>query len=673
MKLNKIPFFLIAIIVYILILNGLFNFNTSPTTLIFSIIIIFSTIAYPLYLYLSGKNDSIKLYLSLVLSEVLLIAMQITGSIHSPFIGFLYLFIFLLGANTELYTLLSSIIIINFVLILNSKGDYSMSAATIIISFVIGYISHKKEYIIDTMKTQLNSIETHHFISPESTDLEEKANTIFSGGNDQYSYYREKTIDSLTDLIFKIFNPFTSAIFLYSERNESLSLISCKSRSKNINRNILITREANLIYWVCKYKRDILNNEFTLPSSSLEYYSKDEPIRSFTAMQIMFENKVIGVLVVDSLEENAFRWEDKEKLKLIAIQIATCIHLINDIQVKNRDSVRFSIFKDISTLLLKHLNVNEIFDLYNETLKKMLPFDSLVLIKLENDKGVFIKIFGDEYFNESEIFEYKNALIGVANKSKIPIIRNLRESEFKRIPILFPGEHIKGGMESFILYPLFAEGNNNSTIKIVAFFINKSAKFRYNEKMINDIIAPISNTFTTTIERAILYNKVKSMAIMDGLTKLYNHRYFQSNLKEIVKNASNKKKPIALIMIDIDCFKAFNDKFGHQTGDRVLKHIADIIWHVIPDNAIPARYGGEEFAIIIPDKSEEDVIHIAERLRATIENTSITLDNFLLKTTISVGIALFTDQYFTPDILIRRADTALYKSKEDGKNRITLF
>ncbi|MCD6246549.1 GGDEF domain-containing protein, partial [candidate division WOR-3 bacterium] len=249
---------------------------------------------------------------------------------------------------------------------------------------------------------------------------------------------------------------------------------------------------------------------------------------------------------------------------------------------------------------------------------------------------------------------------------------NMKETEFKRIPILYPGEHIKKGYQSFILFPIIDPHGESADNRLVLLFVNKSQKIRYDEKMVRDIITPTANIFATAIERSLLYEKVKDLAIKDGLTGLYNHRYFQTTLKEMLREAQVNRYPIALIMIDIDYFKSFNDKYGHQTGDRVLKHLAEIIKRIIPSNALPARYGGEEFVVVLPNKNENQAVEFAEQLRSAVENTSIKYNNTLLKITISLGVAVFDGKYLSSDILIKHADLALYDSKKNGRNKTTI-
>ncbi|MFW6366472.1 MAG: diguanylate cyclase [Spirochaetota bacterium] len=174
----------------------------------------------------------------------------------------------------------------------------------------------------------------------------------------------------------------------------------------------------------------------------------------------------------------------------------------------------------------------------------------------------------------------------------------------------------------------------------------------------------------TAVENSRLYQ----MATHDRMTRLYIHHYFQERLLEEMKRSSRNRQPLALAMCDIDHFKRFNDTYGHQQGDTVLKHTARIISSSVRSVDIPARYGGEEFAIILPDTSSDEAYEVAERLRRMVQNYDFPGSEEPLHVTISIGITQFLpDTDATKQTFIERADRALYKSKADGRNRVTMF
>jgi len=172
-----------------------------------------------------------------------------------------------------------------------------------------------------------------------------------------------------------------------------------------------------------------------------------------------------------------------------------------------------------------------------------------------------------------------------------------------------------------------------------------------------------------------LENTLHNLSMKDGLTGLFNRRYFDQQLLQELKRAQRSSNPLTLILIDIDFFKNFNDQFGHLRGDDCLKEIASSLKSCLqrPGDII-ARYGGEEFAVILPETSLEKGALVAEKLRQKIVALQIpappsTGDAWV---TISLGLASSNSEEDAPELLLDRADLALYQAKEKGRNRIEL-
>ena len=181
----------------------------------------------------------------------------------------------------------------------------------------------------------------------------------------------------------------------------------------------------------------------------------------------------------------------------------------------------------------------------------------------------------------------------------------------------------------------------------------------------------ISRQANIVIDYARLYERNKQLSITDGLTKIYNHRYFQEQLLKEFSRSTRHKASLSLIMMDIDHFKRFNDTYGHQQGDIVLKELARLLQALVRNCDILARYGGEEFAVIMPAADANIAATVAERLRVAVEQHAIPGQDEELSVTISMGIATIPSaDIATSTELITVADQALYKAKEQGRNRV---
>lgn len=167
-----------------------------------------------------------------------------------------------------------------------------------------------------------------------------------------------------------------------------------------------------------------------------------------------------------------------------------------------------------------------------------------------------------------------------------------------------------------------------------------------------------------------LNDRLELLSITDGLTGLFNHRYFHEELNLEMERAVSAKKPLSLILFDIDHFKKFNDTHGHKAGDAVLQAVGEVVMKSAGDDDTAARYGGEEFAIIMPGVTMDMATKSAERLRRAIEATELPYGGAKLKVTVSIGVAMW-DGKLSDHRFIELADKALYESKKNGRNCVT--
>lgn len=175
-----------------------------------------------------------------------------------------------------------------------------------------------------------------------------------------------------------------------------------------------------------------------------------------------------------------------------------------------------------------------------------------------------------------------------------------------------------------------------------------------------------------TRELSDLNARLRELSITDGITSLYNTRYFYERLQEEMKRALRHNRPLSLIMADIDHFKEFNDTYGHLEGDNVLRKVAACIKGSIRETDIAARYGGEEFAVILPETDGQGTHILAERIRSSVMNCTCYMEGLkgAPRLTISVGFATFPGSAIEKEELIKMADEALYRAKRMGRNRV---
>jgi two-component system cell cycle response regulator len=160
-------------------------------------------------------------------------------------------------------------------------------------------------------------------------------------------------------------------------------------------------------------------------------------------------------------------------------------------------------------------------------------------------------------------------------------------------------------------------------------------------------------------------------ATRDGLTRVFNKKYFIDTLRKEFAYCLRHRVPLSLVMFDVDHFKKINDTYGHQAGDYVLSRIAQRVNETIRAEDLFARYGGEEFALMLREAAEDQALICAERCRRAVDGTEFIFGGMLIKVTISLGIAtLFDSDYAQPEDLIAAADRYLYRAKQAGRNRV---
>ena len=183
------------------------------------------------------------------------------------------------------------------------------------------------------------------------------------------------------------------------------------------------------------------------------------------------------------------------------------------------------------------------------------------------------------------------------------------------------------------------------------------------------LVAYVTSMLASDIKSA--KNKITVISQTDELTGLLNMRAFNTILEKEIAAAARYSTPYTVLMIDVDGLKQINDHFGHTTGSRLVEIVASSLKNCVRNSDVLARYGGDEFVVLMPQTSTEHAQVAAERIRAAIDNTSFDMNGNRVAATISVGIASFPDCVDEAEDVLDKADVALYKSKQSGRNRVT--
>ena len=259
-------------------------------------------------------------------------------------------------------------------------------------------------------------------------------------------------------------------------------------------------------------------------------------------------------------------------------------------------------------------------------------------------QAFFISCFGEDYYQEESLYDYEI----VDNNTKTPeLVESLSVLKSKIIiPITYANKVIGG----------------------IALYHKRNARFDCSR-----VLEIILQELKILMRIKWLYSETKYLAITDGLTGLYNRRYFQQMLDKEFARSKRYKNPLSLAFFDIDHFKSINDNYGHQFGDKVIAEISKIIRNSLRKTDYVARYGGEEIVLILPETPIGQTMIPIERIRIKIQEHGFVCEEKPVQVTVSCGLAGIEPDVSTYEELISRADKALYESKKNGRNQTTIY
>ena len=190
-------------------------------------------------------------------------------------------------------------------------------------------------------------------------------------------------------------------------------------------------------------------------------------------------------------------------------------------------------------------------------------------------------------------------------------------------------------------------------------------------------IEPYINVYlreaSPVLETKRLMETLREANLRDPMTGLNNRRFLEEYVETLIANVQRKKSKLAILMLDLDYFKMVNDTYGHDAGDAVLKSLAKVLKQTVRTSDMVIRYGGEEFLIILQEAEGDNADKVAENIRIAVENIKTQVAGVVIQKTISIGISSFPSDSDTFWQAVKYADVALYRAKEDGRNRVVRF
>ena len=367
------------------------------------------------------------------------------------------------------------------------------------------------------------------------------------------------------------------------------------------------------------------------------YLGHSASTRSELAIPLMVRDEVVGVLDCHSDQAEYFDNETVDLLTLFATQASIGLQNAKLYSMLQRRAAQLEAINAIAKRTTVEVDLKELLDRLCNQLPHSFPVDR-VSIFLRDEDGNF----------------------------------NLRAQQGTQASALKLGDALPEGYaftsagdgREEVCLPLVSFGENLGLLVCVS---THGSAFLPNDIQALESVADILATAT---QNARYVDRVRQLAYRDGLTGIFNRRYFDARLVEEIIRAARYGGGVSVLMIDLDRFKNINDEFGHMLGDDVLRAVSTIFLRHLRKVDVVCRYGGEEFAVVLPATQGGSAAAVADKLRRAIACTEYAGVTFPV--TVSIGVAEFPANGITRDDIVRAADAALYQAKEAGRNRVCL-
>jgi diguanylate cyclase (GGDEF)-like protein len=458
----------------------------------------------------------------------------------------------------------------------------------------------------------------------------------------------ERPLLYLVRLIHNTFNAYTTALF--DHYNNCLTLIKGFSSSELFQPRTVIELKTGLYRQIIASGKPLLIQEFVQNPEELGYYRGEVKIASVMVAPIYVLNRCEGLLVLDRKEE-PFTEDDKVLFNEAVKSIALVLALIRRYTEKHTEAQHLRQLSDQVAELQRELDMEKILSQSAKSFAKILECADVSIASVDelNEVG---EILYSTYLREHEKFSFDDGLVGIIARHKNYLIKeDLRQGE-----LVVVKKSLRTHNLSFIGVPVFQDSDLLGVV-----WLEDHKKNKFTVETVNPLKI-LASQLSFAWQRAKLHQDVKELSERDGLTTLYNHRSFQEKLEQEI----SKKREVVLLFLDIDHFKKVNDIHGHQAGDRVLEFLG----RHISQTGIAARYGGEEFAIILPKCSLKKGIDQAIRIKDHLLKSEIRVGQARIKITVSIGVAHYPGDAENRERLIEKADRALYRAKETGRDKI---
>ena len=434
---------------------------------------------------------------------------------------------------------------------------------------------------------------------------------------------------------------------------------------EQVDFTLLNTRVGEgLTGWVAEHGEPLLVNDANNDPRGRTIPGTDEVDESMLIVPMRYDGLTIGVITLSKLGLNGFGSEDLRVLAILADQAATAVESARRLSRTEDLAQELRRLLDMSAALSASLDPRQVADLIASHMAQAMGVDECAISYWDRAAG---RIESLGYYPTTPIEELQPYF----ELAGYPMtLRVLERQEAVLIDTEDPGADPaevalmrEDGKRMLAMLPLVAKGQSIGLVELFS-----TAAINWDADVL-ELARTMANEAAMALENARLYEDARKLADRDPLTGFFNHRFLHERLGEEVVRTQRARRPLSVLMLDLDDFKLVNDTFGHLFGDRVLTWTAELIRSTLRASDIPARYGGDEFAIILPETNQDDARSAAERIIAAFKEHAFQGEQRgPVPIGASIGVATYPADGRTSTELIAAADRALYQVKREGGN-----
>ncbi|MGZ9159549.1 MAG: GAF domain-containing protein [Candidatus Limnocylindrales bacterium] len=414
--------------------------------------------------------------------------------------------------------------------------------------------------------------------------------------------------------------------------------------------------------WVAQHGEALLVNDANADPRGQTITGTDDIDESMLVVPMRYDDFTVGVITLSKLGLDGFDTDDLRLLTILADHAATAVESARLLARSQELAQELRRLLDMSGELSESLDPRQVANLMAGHLARAMGVDECAISYWDRPSGR-VESLGyypplriedmEPYF---EVAGFPETMRVLERGNTVIVDADDPDADPAEVALLR-----RDGLRMLAMLPLVAKGQ---AIGLVEMF--SKAEVRWDAQRL-ELARTMANEAAMALENARLYEDARKLADRDPLTGFFNHRYLHERLGEEVVRAQRGKRPLSVLMLDLDDFKLVNDTFGHLFGDRVLTWIAELIRSTLRASDVPARYGGDEFAVILPETDADEACRTAERiLEAFRDRPFVGEQRGPVPTAVSIGVATFPSDGRTATELIAAADAALYEAKRAG-------